>query len=89
MWGAKHRQRVKAKGVALGKSWEVQHRGEVGGRGGVHGGAQRTPFDGLARAIRNALDPSRASGKVTRLADMTPKKRAEMERLYPPPGKSK
>jgi hypothetical protein len=36
----------------------------------------------LANRISDALDPSQANGRVTRLSEMSPEKRAEMERLY-------
>lgn len=36
----------------------------------------------IGNAITNALDPTRANGKVRTLADMTPEERAELERQY-------
>lgn len=41
-----------------------------------------SPAMGIGIAIRDALDPTKASGKVTNLSDMSAEKRAEMERLY-------
>lgn len=49
---------------------------------GVQSRGMHTPADAIASAIRNALDPVLAPAPVTTLADMSPEKRAELERLY-------
>lgn len=65
-----------AKSVARSSAYEVDIRGEIGRR------SRTAPGYVVAEAIRDALDPASAPGKVTCLADMPPEKRAEMERLY-------
>lgn len=44
--------------------------------------ASRSPAGGIAKAIRDALDPVKAPGKCKTFAEMTPEERDEMERLY-------
>lgn len=52
------------------------------------GGAGRyTPGFQIAKAIRDALDPVRAPGKVKTLADMSEEEKRELEKLYGVPVK--
>lgn len=53
-------------------------------------GMSKTPlipmsYDALRKKYKDALDPTTAPSKVTRLKNMSPEKRAEMERLYGSP----
>ena len=59
------------------------------GRGGryavvgqAHSSYSRNPVEGIAKSIRDALDPVKAPGKVKTFAEMTPEEQAEMKRLY-------
>lgn len=46
-------------------------------------------YEALRAKYKDALDPSKAPSKVTRLKSMSPEKRAEMERLYGSPKENK
>lgn len=54
---------------------------------GTRTNGMRNPTHMIASAISEALDPTRASGKVKAFKDMTPEEQAEMRRLYEKPGK--
>ena len=58
--------------------YDVTRRGvTVSSRGRCY-----SPAEAVGRAIRDSLDPVQAPGKVTTLSQMSPERRAEMERLY-------
>lgn len=51
------------------------------------GAGQYTPGFQIAKSIRDALDPTKASGKVKTLTDMTEEEKAALEKLYGVPVK--
>lgn len=68
---------------AMGAARVIQ-RGEKGGSLLLKSapGSLKHPGERLGEAITNALDPTRAPGKVKTFAEMTPEEREEMRRLY-------
>lgn len=63
-----------------GTDGKKHHQAVVGSYGFV--GISRSPTEGIAKAIRDALDPVRAPSAVRTLADMTEEEIQELERKY-------
>lgn len=57
-------------------------RGAFRRSGASDGRKDYNPAFEIARRYAAAVDPMKSSGRVTTLAQMSPEKRAEMERLY-------
>lgn len=53
-----------------------------------NGRFSRSPSLAIAKAIRDALNPTKQPSRVRTLADMTPEEREEMRRLYAPKSKA-
>src|SRR5689334_8820731 len=90
MFKPHHKQRIRGRGVARSDAYGVEERGSVGGRPA----AARTPgwAEKVLRGDATMVDPYAhqyvsAPGPVTRLADMSPEKRAALLAQYQPPGK--
>lgn len=81
MWRNEHKRRVKAKGVARSGAYQVEERGQVGRKAPAISARSFLAGDATEVDLR-AFSDVRAPGPVSRLADMSPEKRAEMERLY-------